>query len=365
MLVVNSSFLFGKNFELLEEGHLVVERGRIKEINDGFVTGGIDAKGLLCIPALINSHTHLGDSFAKEAVLGLSAGEAMGSRGIKWELYQKAKRSEVLRAMRNSAMYMLNSGIAAFADFREGGINGANLLRKAIGGIENSSGRNSAVNSQSEPPIPIRAIILGRDDSIENFDGLGLNPWQLDQIPAERTKLIAVHAGESAGEIADALSVNPDIIVHFTLPTKEEIAAVARKKISVVVCPRANALLGVGIPPVRELIDHGINVALGTDNVMLNSPSLWREFEFISKLSYLEKGIPPGDILRMATVNAARALGLNSGVISRGKEANLIFLDRNAPNLRNNRNLLAAIVHRTESENVRKVMLRGKFVVEK
>ena len=347
MLSVNSSFLVGEGFELLEEGHLVVEKGKIREVNDGFITGGTDARDLLCIPALINAHTHIGDSFAKEAALGLPVGEAMGRNGLKWSLYQKAKKGEILRAMRDSAQYMLNSGIAAFADFREGGVNGADLLRKATEGI------------------PIKPIVLGRDDGIENFDGLGLNPWQLDQIPANGKGLVAIHAGESKGETAEALAKNPGIIVHFTLATKEDIATAARKKVSVVLCPRANALLGVGIPPVRELMDRGINVAIGTDNVMLNSPSLWRELEFISKLSYLKKGISSADILRMATSNAAKAFGLNSGMIKKGKQADLIFLDRNAPNLRGNKNLLAAIVHRTEPENVRKVMVSGEFVVEK
>ena len=347
MLSVNSSFLVGEGFELLEEGHLVVEKGKIREVNDGFITGGTDARDLLCIPALINAHTHIGDSFAKEAALGLPVGEAMGRNGLKWSLYQKAKKDEILRAMRDSAQYMLNSGIAAFADFREGGVNGADLLRKATEGI------------------PIKPIVLGRDDGIENFDGLGLNPWQLGQIPSQRNKPVAVHAGESKGEVAEVLSRNPDIIVHFTLATREDIATAARKKVSVVLCPRANALLGVGIPPVRELMERGINVALGTDNVMLNSPSLWREMEFISKLSYLKKGISSADILRMATSNAAKAFGLNSGMIKKGKQADLIFLDRNAPNLRGNKNLLAAIVHRTEPENVRKVMVSGEFVVEK
>ncbi len=347
MLSVNSSFLVGEDFELLEEGHLVVEKGRIKEVNDGFITGGTDAKDLLCIPALINAHTHIGDSFAKEAALGLPAGEAMGQDGLKWELYKKANSQQILRAMRDSVQYMLNSGISCFADFREGGIQGADLLRKATEGI------------------PVRPIILGRDDGIENFDGLGLNPWQLDQIPANGKGLVAVHAGESKGETAEALAKNPDIIVHFTLATKEDVATAARKKVSVVLCSRANALLGVGIPPVRELLDRGVNVAIGTDNVILNSPSLWRELEFISKLSYLKKGISPADILRMATSNAAKAFGLNSGIIKKGKQADLIFLDRNAPNLRENKNLLAAIVHRTEPENVRKIMIAGEFAVEK
>lgn len=347
-MIINSSILAGEHFELLDEGHILVDEGVIKEIGEGFVPGGIDARCYVIMPSLINAHTHLGDSFAKEAVLGLSAGGAVGRKGLKWRLYEKTGEGEIVRCMQETLQYMLYSGTSAFADFREFGLEGVRQLENALDGM------------------PLKALILGRDVDIKVCDGLGLNVYQLDQVPEDRRgKIIAVHAGERAGEVGKALGYNPDVIVHFTHATPDDVGEAAKKKISVVVCPRSNAVLGVGIPDVGGMLDMGLNVSLGTDNVMVNSPDLFREMEFISKLSYLCRRISPVDVLRMATVNASKAFNLNSGFVGEGKRADLLFIDRSAPNLRGCRDLIAAIVHRCEPVNVRKVMVGGRFVVDR
>ncbi len=347
-MIINAPILLGENFELLEEGHIVIEEGIIRDVKDGFIPGGIDARNYLIMPSLINAHTHLGDSFAKEAVLGLSVKNATGRKGLKWRLYEETENGEIVRCMHETLRYMLNSGTAAFADFREFGVKGIEQLKNAINGI------------------PIKAIILSRDTDMEGCDGLGLNTYQLDQIPGDRQgKLIAIHAGECKREIENALRYKPDILIHLTLATPEEMKVVAKRKISVVICPRSNAVLGVGILNVMEMLNSGINISLGTDNVMINSPNLFREMEFVSKLSYLHDGIPPTEILKMATVNASKAFHLNSGSVDKGRHADLLFIDKNAPNIRDNKDLIPTIIHRCEPENVRKIMVNGRFVVDK
>lgn len=347
-MIINSSIIAGSDLEFIEEGHILIEDARIVEVNDGFVPDGIDSKGYISMPSLINAHTHIGDSFAKEAVLGMDLGSAVGKNGLKWSLYRNVRDGDVISCMRDAAVCMLNSGTAIFADFREGGISGINLLKTALTGI------------------PIKTVVLGRDIDIGCCEGLGINTYQIDQIPEDRKdKLIAIHAGESGNEIEIAMNHNPDIIIHFTNATKEEIKKTAKNSISVVVCPRSNASMGVGIPKVREMLNAGINVAIGTDNVMINSPDMFREMEFISKLSYLNDPVSPEEILKMATINGANALGINSGLIEKGRDADIILIDKNAPNLRFNKNILATIIHRCEPENVRKVMIDGRFIIDK
>lgn len=352
-MIINCSYLVNEDFEFIEEGYLTIDKGIIVNVGEGFLDKGIDAKEYIVMPALINSHTHIGDSFAKEASLGLDVDKAVGKKGIKWRLYKEVDEYTLLSSMQDSARYMLNSGITTFVDFREGGIKGLNLLKEAI------------------KEIPINSIVLGRDldtEAIDICDGLGLNTYQLDQIPKglkNKNRIIAIHAGEAKGEVELALNYDPDIIVHFTHCNERDIKIATSKKISVVICPRSNASLGVGFPPVKELLESGVNIALGTDNVMINSPDMFRELEFLLKFSYLHRGIKPEEVLRMATVNAAKALRLNSGVIGKGKNADLIFIDKNAPNLRYNKNPIATIVNRCQSENVRKIMVHGKFVIDK
>ncbi|RLI93985.1 MAG: hypothetical protein DRO94_03920 [Candidatus Altiarchaeales archaeon] len=347
-MMINSSFLVGERLEMLEEGHIIIENGRIVEICDGYEVGAIDMKDYIVIPGLINAHTHVGDSFAKEAVLGMNVKRAVGERGEKWRLYSKTDKKTIISGIKNSIEYMLNSGITTFVDFREYGKNGVDLLRNLL--VE----------------FPIKSLILGRDIDIDECDGLGLNLYQLDQIPDDRKgKIIAIHAGEKNGEVEIALRYDPDVIIHFVHYTESDLATTLRKDISVVICPRSNSVLRVGLPNVREILDYGINVALGTDNVMINSPDLFREMEFVSKISYLSREILPVEVLQMTTVNAAKAFKLNSGVIERKRNADLIFIDKNAPNLKYNRNIIATIVHRCNPENVRKVMINGKFVLDK
>lgn len=347
---INASILLGREFKFLEKGHIVIKQDKIKKVGSGLIKDAINFKDYLIMPSLINSHVHIGDSFAKEAVLGLNAEKAVGKKGKKWQLYKKATEREILEEMKNSAEFMLSVGITHFADFREHENKGIALLRKAI--------KN----------FPIKAFIFGRGKNLDlsKCDGLGLNVYNLSQIPkCINRKLLAIHAGEKNNEIEKALAYDPDIIVHFTKATKRQIRIAAEKKISIVICPRSNATLAVGIPPVKEFLNFGLNVAIGTDNVMINSPNLWREMEFLSRLSYLSSPLKPVEILQMVTINAAKIFGLNSGFIANKKTANLIFLDKNSRNLHRCNDILAGIVHRCEPENVRKVMINGKFVLDK
>lgn len=350
-MLINCACLAGRDLRFLEEAHIEIEKGKIAAAGAGFKRSGMDLREYLAIPGLINAHTHIGDSFAKEACIGLRVREAVGRGGRKWELYREADSEQTISAMRASAKQMTRSGITAFADFREGELEGLKALRQAVKGM------------------PIKAVALGRDleGGLEDCDGLGLNTYQLDQIPKDRKgKIIAVHAGEEAGEIGKALKHDPDIIVHYTHASKKEIIEAGAKGICVVVCPRSNAALSVGFPPVRELIDCGVNVALGTDNVMINSPDMWREMEYVSKTANLYgRRLKPIEVLKMATVNAAKALRINSGAIEEGRSADIVFMDMNGPGLSNCRDVMAGLVNRCGAEDVACVIADGALAFGK
>jgi len=345
----------------VEEGNIEINKGIINGVYDGY-EGYSDAenfKDFVVMPSLINAHTHIGDSFAKEACLNLNASHAVGKNGLKWKLYNAEKKENIISGMRNSAVYMLYSGVTVFSDFREFGISGVRELRDALSGLE------------------IKTIVLGRDidlGDLNEVDGLGVNIYNL-QVLGEvssknlrieiknKNKIFSIHAGEGSGEIKEALKYNPDFIVHFLNPSDEEIEIVKKNKISVVVCPRSNMVLKTGFPDVKKLLDSKINVSIGTDNVMLNSPNLWREMEFLFKASH--EFIEPEEILKCATVNPSKMFGLNCGLIKKGRDADLIFIDKNALNLKYNKNFISALVNRCEPENVRKVMVKGKFILIK
>ncbi|MFD1598294.1 amidohydrolase family protein, partial [Halobellus rarus] len=118
------------------------------------------------------------------------------------------------------------------------------------------------------------------------------------------------------------------------------------------VCPRSNLVTGVGVPPIRELVER-TTVALGTDNVMLNSPSMFREMEFAAKLA----DVPATEVLKMATVNGANIAGLNCGVVEPGRDAKLLVLDGESDNLAGAQDIVRAVVRRAGASDVKNVVL--------
>ncbi|HLG37386.1 MAG TPA: amidohydrolase family protein, partial [Nitrososphaera sp.] len=105
-------------------------------------------------------------------------------------------------------------------------------------------------------------------------------------------------------------------------------------------------------------------VAIGTDNIMLNSPDITRELDYIWKASRALEGemIEPKEILKMATVNAAQILRLDSGCIAPGRSADLIFIDKRHLDLYPMHDPYSAIVHRLSQSSIASVMIDGQFV---
>jgi cytosine/adenosine deaminase-related metal-dependent hydrolase len=124
--------------------------------------------------------------------------------------------------------------------------------------------------------------------------------------------------------------------------------------IPVVVCPRSNLVTGVGVPPIRELLDR-TDVALGTDNVFLNSPSMFREMEFTAKLA----DVSAAEVLRMATRVGAEMAGLNCGTVEADREARLLVLDGDTDNLAGAQDPVRAVVRRAGVADVKRVVLGG------
>ncbi len=400
-----ASLLLGEELQLTQNGWIEVEDGTItyagQEKPNSSPTNAevaLNGNGLLAIPGLIDAHTHIGDSIAKDAAIGSGLNELVHPiHGLKTKLLNNAHEQQFREAVSATTQDMLASGITTFADFREGGLRGVQL------------GLSSLYSSKQ------RALMLGRpnyhfneddvvdeskvltDETIHELTqtldlcyGIGLsgaNEYtggslkQISEIARSKGKLLAIHVAESvesgkfsrehfsATELERVLRhMQPDVIVHLTNSTSEDLETVCEKRIPVVCCPRANSILGLGFPPLLPLVRAGVKVALGTDNVMLNAPDMFREMDYTSRiLRALNRSpniVTSKDVLKMATVNAAHALGLASkiGSIEEGKRADLIFLDLNALNLRSSRDLVASVVHRARPDNVKCVMVDGEIL---
>jgi cytosine/adenosine deaminase-related metal-dependent hydrolase len=336
--VIDGTILRGRAFEPVE-GRVVIEDGSIAAIEEHATHSN-----RIVLPAFVNAHTHVGDSIAKEAGEGLSLAELVAPPdGLKHRLLREASRSEKVAAMRRSLQFMETAGTAAFVDFREGGVAGVEALRAAAEGLD------------------LAPVILGREttEAMEQADGFGASGAADGEFAQERTatahanKLFGIHAGEvNAGDINPALDLDPDFLVHMVHAEGLHLDRVADSETPVVVCPRSNLVTDVGVPPIAALADR-TTVALGTDNVFLNSPSMFREMAFAAKLA----DVSAREVLRMATVHGADLLGRNAGVVAEGRDADLVVLDGDSSNLAGARNIVRAVVRRAGMHDIDEVLL--------
>jgi cytosine/adenosine deaminase-related metal-dependent hydrolase len=316
-IILSGTIIHGDEFELLE-GYIAIRDGIIREIGRGPVDS--DLEGIVC-PCFVNAHSHVGDSVFKDPPFQ-SLADLVGPGGLKHRVLAQWPRHLLVEGMRRSLLEMAATGTCAFADFREGGMEGVEMLLEALQGV---------------PLIPriFGRPLPGSRQLHKGCWGLGISstrdsPLSLVQEMAELARAegrrVAIHAGESdPDDIADALRMEPDILVHLSRASEEELGRVAASGSSVVISPRSNLVTGVGLPNLRAMVELGIAVGVGTDNVMLNSTNMFGEMELISKALLHDDR----QVFKMCTLNGATILGIDrrTGSICVGKEGRVMVID--------------------------------------
>ena len=391
MILKNISVLYGNDLKFIENINVQITGNTFQKISSKIKPTKnkvVNCKGLLLIPGLINSHTHIGDSIAKDIALNKSTDSKIHPMfGIKQKILRETEPKKLILFMRKSAKSMIKKGITTFVDFRESGLEGILLVQKALSGI------------------PIRAVILGRiefyqtinnikkntpipnwylnqlESVLKNCDGLGISGSNensdsvLGQL-SKTKKIRAIHCAETKQsylkskqitkktEPQRCMLLKPNFLVHMTYASKSDLRLVSKKINGIVVCPRANASLAEGIPDIVQMMKMNCNVAIGTDNIMINSPDMFREMDFLWKVTMgiNQKRIEPKKILKMATVNAGKLLGRKIGCIKKGYLADGVFIKKNNLDLDPLQNSYASIVHRANENSIKAVMIGGKIV---
>lgn len=383
--ITNGTVLCGENL-VAKDTNVLIDDGKILEISDGVVEGEIiDATNCIVCPSFLNAHTHIGDSIVKDIGDGYSIDEIVKPpNGLKHIALQESSDEELTGFMKETMWNMLETGTTHFIDYREGGLTGVNLLKKAA---EN---------------IPINPIILGRDDSFYGEDpdlskvkiairkllkvSDGIAPSGFGEITNEvaylitsecekKEKISSIHAGEyenlqnvsldSTGktEIQRAVDSGFDQLIHITAPLKDDLDSISKNNKNVVLCPRSNGAFSVGIPPLIEILKKGIKPLIGTDNIMINSPNIFRELEYTLKImrAFYKDYVSPKDILQMATTNVNNPKNLIRTTINKSniQEENFaeLFISKKI-----SKNPYLSLINRSETKDIICLMNKDKLI---
>lgn len=162
-----------------------------------------------------------------------------------------------------------------------------------------------------------------------------------------------------------------NILAHVVKVTDNEIKELSRLRTNIVHCPVSNLRLGCGVSKVSEMLREGINVALGTDGQ--GSGSNLDMFETMKFTALLQKGLSEDsrnmdsyEVLKMATINGAKALGLDReiGSIEEGKKADIILIDLNTEITNPVGSVFSDIVYNAKGSNVSHTIINGKLLME-
>ncbi len=366
---------------------LLVERGRILAIGDPVPSAlQVDVSGKLLCPMFIDAHTHVGDTGAKELGIGLPLDQVVvPPNGLKHRFLQSVSGSEAhVAMMRDGLLEMLHNGVIALADFREQGLPGVLALRRAASGLPLrviALGRMAETGAEKQIETETQALL-------QEADGLGVR--DVESYPAALMKrlrasfpdkIFAAHAAEDylsemrsrnqtgLGQAARLQEWQPDFLVHLVHASSEDLQRLAGAGIRAVACPRCNGLLGAGQPRLAAWVQCGLHFALGTDNVMFNSPDMLREMDYASRMVRGQEqnaaAVDSRLLLQAATLEGARALRLERdlGSLTPGKEASFIAFNLHSQNLKYQQDVVSALVHRATPADIAGIYVKGNSLV--
>ncbi len=157
---------------------------------------------------------------------------------------------------------------------------------------------------------------------------------------------------------------------HCVWMDEKDLEIMQRKNLTAVTNPASNMKLASGVAPISEYLKRGINVAIGTDGPASNNClDMFREMFLVTGLAKLREqdaaAVDALSVLKMATVNGAKAMNLSDAdVLAKGKQADIIMIDLNQPNMQPINNIPKNLVYSGSKQNVKMTMIRGKILYE-
>ncbi|MBC5792575.1 MAG: amidohydrolase [Nanohaloarchaea archaeon] len=398
MILQNIRYLVtqNENREVLEYVDLRIKDDRIVEIGGSldYDDRKVDSSDRIVIPGLINAHTHASMTLLR----GISDNKEL-ERWLNEDIFpaeEKLDEQDAYIGALLGSVEMLKSGTTTFNDMyfhmdsvaeavKDSGIRAMlsvgmidieedteEELRNAVNFLDRYRDENRIV-----PGIAPHSIYTCSNELLR----YAKNYSKLHDVPFH------IHVSETMQENSDALEehgmtpveylknhgmVDEDLIAaHSTWLTNRDRKIMEENNATVAHNPAANLKLGSGIADINSMMENGINVALGTDGAASNnSLNLFQEMKLTGLLHKRDdpSKLTEQDVLDMATINGAKALGMEDeiGSIEEGKKADLamIDVDKISMNPRFGKDGLISNLVYSFNGNVSEVLVDGDLVVE-
>ena len=388
----------------IKDGAIAVTDGKIIYVGKGSgatdigAETRIDARGNVAMPGLINCHTHAPMTLFR----GLAEDQTLDTwlKETIWPLEAKLKKEDVYAGALLACLEMIKSGTTCFADmyFHEDIVARAvekSGLRGALAeGIIEAGNKALGEKMLSESVNFVRRFNGYADGRVIALLGphavYSCSPELLAKVRRKASELkVGIHVhlaeskkmaeqiereqGSSEVEILDKIGfLETDVIAaHCIELSNKDIQILSKHRVNVAYNPVANMKLGSGTPKIKDLVDYGVNVCIGTDGPASNNTlDMFETMKFaalLQKFTYSDpKILPAHEALKMATINGAKALGLEKSVgsLEAGKKADIVLIDFSKPHLTPLHNVYASMVYSASGGDVDTVIVDGKILMK-
>lgn len=390
---------------VIDKGLIAIENDRISYV--GKAAGApkiraenvIEAHGKVAVPGLVNCHTHA----AMTLLRGVGEDQDLNkwlTEAI-WPLEAKLKPSDIHDGALLGCLEMIKSGTTCFADmyFNEGAVAKAveeTGLRAVLApgileagdrergekylkeGVKTAKKYHGSANGRISMRLGSHATYTCSPDLLKQVReaasklNIGIHMHVAES--KEMVKLVKETYGLTPVELLDSIGfLGPDVLAaHCIYLSEKERRLMAKHDVKVAYNPVANMKIALGIPKIKNFLDLGVTVGIGTDGPASNNTlDMLESAKFatlLQKVHYLDPTVLPArQVLEMVTINGAKALGLSSdiGSLETGKKADVILINFDEPHLTPTHDPYANIVYSARGSDVETVIVNGAILMEK
>jgi 5-methylthioadenosine/S-adenosylhomocysteine deaminase len=396
-------------------GDLLIRDGRIAAVRNGNESGPesasegaadeiIDATDCAVLPGFVQTHIHLCQTLFRGAADDLSLIDWLKKRI--WPM-EAAHTRESIRASAQLGIAELIKGGTTCALTMETVRYTEEVLRVVEEtGFRATVGKCMMDKGEGVPPELHEQTRASIDESLKVLDewhgkangrirccfaprfAVSCTPELLAEVAKlarERGVMIHTHASENKSECEmveretgmrnvaylDSLGISGRhvVLAHCIHLSKDEMELLGQTKTSVAHCPSSNLKLGSGLARVAEMLARNISVSLGADGAPCNNRldmfTEMRTAALLQKLAHGPEILPAGQVLRMGTIDGARALGLADeiGSLEVGKRADVIVVDLNRLHATPETDIVSSLVYSAQASDVRTTIVDGRILM--